>query len=191
LKQRDHRWLALALVGTLALAFAAAAGGKQKTKTFSSGTINLEFEDFETASAAFHIRKKRSKVKDVNVGVRITSDCEAALAVDLIGRDGQRVELSNPQTGKSVDCDDPDYGSGSASCTGQLAIFDDEAAKGFEGPQAPGGGPYRPDDPLSTVDRSKLKGTWRVEATDTDEVDDTSTLHCVELEIKYRKKKKD
>jgi subtilisin-like proprotein convertase family protein len=184
-----RRALIAAMVGALALAFAGIAGGKIKTKTFSSGTINEEFGDFETATHEFDLNKKRfkrSRVKDVNASVRISTSCGGPLEINVTGPTGRTVALKQDEI---LSCF-TDFGSGSESCSGTFTTFNDEAETPIGSGAAPYAGQFKPDQALSGLDGTKVKGTWRVAVTDPDDFGDTSVLHCAELEIKYRKKKK-
>jgi subtilisin-like proprotein convertase family protein len=189
MKQGSRRaWLLVgALVGVLMLAFAGIAGGVIKTKTFSSGTIAKNFGFSPTSvTQEFTINKKRSKVKDVNVGVRITHTYNQDIDLSLTAPNGASVDLSSDNGAPG----DDDYGSGSDSCSGTLTVFNDEAETSIEDGTSPFAGQFVPEEPLSKVDGSKLKGTWRLTVVDDVPDFDDGTLHCAELEIKYRKKKK-
>jgi subtilisin-like proprotein convertase family protein len=203
MKRGISRGLIAVMVGALVLAFAGIAGGKIKTKTFSSGTINEEFGDGETATHDFNLNQKKfkkskkfkpAKVKDVNVAVRISSSCPDALDLELTGPTGRTVAFStnNGDGGCNIPPDPPidAYGSGSQSCDGTLTVFNDEAETGIADGAGPFNGQFVPEEPLSELDDTKVKGTWRVSVRDDDGFGDTSTLHCAELEIKYSKKKK-
>ena len=185
-----RRALIAAMVGTLALAFAGIAGGKIKTKTFSSGTISEAIPDdgsFTPASHEFFLnqkRFKRSKVQDVNVGVWIDHVYDEDVDISVTGPTGRTVDLSSDNGGS-----EDDYGSGTPGCGGTLTVFNDEAETLITDGAAPYAGQFQPEQRLSDLDRTKVKGTWSVEV-----VDDFSlfggTLKCAELEVKYRKKKK-
>ena len=131
------------------------------------------------------IGKKRSKVKDVEVGVRISHAFDDDVDLTLFGPNGASVELSSDNGG-----DEQDYGSGSATCAGEKTVFNDEASTPIATGSAPFGGQFQPEEPLSAFDRSKLKGVWRLVATDDIPPIDDGTLHCFELDVKYKKKKR-
>ena len=195
--------LVVALAGVLVIAFAGLAGGKTKTKTFSSGTINEEFGDFETATHSFNLNKKkfkRAKVKDVDVAVRVRSTCSGSLDLVLTGPKGRSVAFSTNNHTEDFaggDCAfmGPQnfvdaYGSGSESCNGTLTEFNDEAETPVtEGLQS-WNGQFVPEEALREFDGGKVKGTWAVSVTDDDEFNDASTLYCAELQVKYKKKKR-
>jgi Proprotein convertase P-domain len=184
-----RRGLVVALAGVLVVAFAGIAGGKIKTKTFSSGTINVPIPDGsgDPASHTFGLNKKRfkrSKVKDVNVGVWIDHVYDEDVDISVTGPTGQTVDLSSDNGGAG-----DDYGSGTPGCGGTLTVFNDEAETEITEGAAPFAGQFKPEELLSTFDRAKVKGSWTVNV-----VDDlglfSGSLRCAELEIKYKKKKK-
>jgi subtilisin-like proprotein convertase family protein len=177
------------MVGALVLAFAGIAGGKIKTKTFSSGSINEEFGGAlgtpVTITRDITINKKRSKVKDVDVGVRISHTYAEDVDMSLTGPTGRTVLLSSNNGD-----DENDYGSGSDSCGGTKTVFNDEAETLITEGLAPFNGQFVPEERLSELDGTKLKGTWRLTITDDYSLEDDGTLHCLDLEIKHKKKKK-
>jgi hypothetical protein len=196
MKQRKLWVLAGALVGTLVLAFVGLAGGKIKTKTFSSGTLHVEYADFETATHEFDLNKrslkkskefKAARVKDVNVAVRSTNSCGIVQEIEVFSPSGGGVVLAESRSGTCG----YGYGTGSESCDGTLAAFDDEAETPIaDATTPPYDGEYVPEEPLSEFDGTKVKGTWRFEITDTDDSLDTNALRCAQLEIKYKRKKR-
>jgi subtilisin-like proprotein convertase family protein len=186
MKQGIRRGLIAAMVGALVLAFAGIAGGALKTKTFSSGTIAKDFgASPASVSQDITIGKKRAKVKDVNAAVRITHTYDEDVTLTLFAPNGSSVDLSSNNGGSG-----DDYGSGSESCSGTKTVFNDEAETAIEDGTPPYAGQFKPEDPLSELDGAKLKGTWRLVATDTFDFLDDGTLQCFDLEIKYKYKKK-
>jgi subtilisin-like proprotein convertase family protein len=186
MKRGIRRGLIAAMVGSLVLGFAGIAGGALKTKTFSSGTIAKDFGFSPTSvSQDITIGKKRSKVKDVNAAVRLTHTYDDDVALTLLAPNGSSVDLSSNNGGGG-----DDYGSGSEGCTGTKTVFNDEAETAIEEGTPPYAGQFKPEESLSELDGSKLKGTWRLVAADTFDLVDDGTLQCFELEIKYKKKKR-
>jgi subtilisin-like proprotein convertase family protein len=190
MKQGNRRaWLLIgATVGVLALAFAGLAGAKIKTKTFSSGDIDRAIPDPGKTSHVFDLKKKRfkrSKVKDVNVAVRISHEEVEDVLISVTAPNGREVDLSS-MNGTPFD---NDYGTGDQSCSGELTVFNDEAETPVEDAEAPFAGQFVPEDPLSELDRSRVKGLWRVSVEDYDAFFD-GVLNCAELEVKYKKKKR-
>ena len=183
-------WLLLgALVGVFALAFAGLAGAKLKTKTFSSGTISEEFgSDPSTVVQDIGINKKkfkRAKVKDVDVGVRIDHTYDGDVDISLTSPSGRTVTLSSGN-GEAGD----DYGSGDSSCSGTKTVFNDEAETLISDGVAPFARQFKPEGRLSTLDGAKVKGIWRLTVDDTFGIVDDGVLRCVDLKVKYKKKKK-
>jgi subtilisin-like proprotein convertase family protein len=182
--------LIIALTGVLVIALAGIAGGKAKTKTFSSGSINEAFgsttatitEDIDLNKKRF----KRSKVKDVDVGVRISHTYNNDIDLFLTAPNGRSVGLSSDN---GADNDD-DYGSGSDSCDGTKTVFNDEAETPIDEALSPFNGQFLPEERLSTLDGSKVKGTWRLTVADDFAVLDDGVLHCFDLKVKYKKKKR-
>jgi subtilisin-like proprotein convertase family protein len=188
MKQGIRRGLIAAMVGALVLAFAGMAGGAIKTKTFSSGEIDRVIPEIGTITHDFALtqkRFKRTKVKDVNLAVRIGHEYLADLDLSLTGPTGRTVDLSsdNGPAGPGS------YGDGSESCGGTFTVFNDEAETLVSDGTSPFAGQFRPESRLSTLDGTKAKGAWRLTVTD-DESPDGGVLHCAELEVKYKKKKK-
>jgi subtilisin-like proprotein convertase family protein len=190
MKQGNRRaWLLIgAIVGVLALAFAGLAGAKQKTKTFSSGEIDRLIPDVGDGTSLphhFNIKTKRSKVKDVNVSVRATHSYDGDLRLRLTGPRGQTALLHDINGSES----DQNFGSGATNCNGTFTVFNDEAETPISEGTGPYNGQFKPEEPLGVFDNTKLKGKWTFEVEDVLS-NDEGILHCVELEIKYKKKKK-
>jgi subtilisin-like proprotein convertase family protein len=182
-------WLLLgALVGVFALAFAGLAGAKQKTKTFSSGTITQDIPDLGETNYDFSLqgkKYKRSKVKDVDVGVWIDHTWDPDLDISFTGPTGRTVDLSSD----NGEDNDDDYGSGTPGCGGTLTRFNDEAETLISDGVAPFAGQFKPEQRLSNLDGTRVKGTWTLTVAD-DEFILAGDLKCAELKVKYKKKKK-
>jgi subtilisin-like proprotein convertase family protein len=185
MRGRNRVWLVAALVGALTIAFAGIAGGKIKTKTYSSGDIDRVVSDLTTATHGFIIKTKRAKVKDVNLAVRMSHTSTGDLNISLTSPGGETVPVIEAGGPFST----ADFGSGSEDCNGTFTTLNDEAETPIGDGTAPYNGQFRPDNRLSALDGSKLKGTWRL-TIDDDYFQDDGVLHCAELEIKYKKKKK-
>jgi subtilisin-like proprotein convertase family protein len=182
----NRGWLVAALAGALTIAFAALAGGAIKTKTYSSGDIDKVISDLTPANHGFLIKTKRAKVKDINVALRVSHTSTGDLEVSLTNPKGEKVILANVIT---LGFFDQDLGSGSEDCNGTFTVFNDEAETPIEEGTTPYNGQFKPENPLSALDGSKLKGLWRLGVEDHVSGDD-GILHCAELEVKYKKKKK-
>ncbi len=175
---------ALALAGTLSLAYGALALGATKTKTFNTGTIAAPIADQDVLVQTIKVRKK-GKLKDANVDVRADHPVVEDLSLLLLSPRGKLVTLmTNP-----VDVPDPDLGSGSTSCSGSFLTFDDQASEAVETADSPLDGSFRPDEPLSTLGRKSIKGKWRLLVVDGDGSDE-GTLYCAQLELKYKAMKR-
>jgi extracellular elastinolytic metalloproteinase len=188
MKRGFRRTLVAAMAGTLALAFAGIAGGAIKTKTFSSGDIDRVIPDPGTTSHTFDIHKKRSKVKDVNVNVRITHVDAEDLLISL-NHAGRTIDLSSKNGDFTEGPEEEAYGTGAQSCDGTFTEFNDEAETPVEDSTDPFAGQFVPEQSLSAFDGAKLKGAWTLSVEDYDGLF-TGELNCAELEIKYKKKKK-
>jgi subtilisin-like proprotein convertase family protein len=174
--------LVVALVGVLAIAFAGIAAGKTKTKTFSTGNIASAIDDQDVLVQDVRVRKQ-GKLKDVNVNVRATHTAATDLSLILLSPKGKLVTMvTNPDNA------DDDLGSGATSCSGSFLTLDDEASDPVENADVLDGA-LRPDEPLSRLDGQKIKGKWRLIVVDGDGGDE-GTLHCAQLELKYKAKKK-
>jgi subtilisin-like proprotein convertase family protein len=183
-----------ALFGVFALAFGAlgvaGAAKKTKTKTFSSGNLSVPIEDTgDVAIGKVNVGKK-GKVKDVNLRVRLDHTDLGDLDMHLLSPGGRTTHFwDNDDPGFD---DDEDFGTGSNSCAGSRTTFDDEGAAFDEIANDAAGhvGTYQPPQgSLSSFDGSNMRGAWYLLVDDTVGGDD-GTLGCVDLKIKYKKKKK-
>jgi subtilisin-like proprotein convertase family protein len=184
-----------ALLGTFLLAFGAlgvagAAKKKTKTKTFSSGNLSLPIEDAgDVAIGKVNVGKK-GKVKDVNLSVRLDHSDLGDLDMHLLSTGGRTAHFwDNEDPGFASD---EDFGTGPNSCAGSRTTFDDEGSPFDEIGDDPAGhvGKYQlPQGSLSSFDGSNMRGAWYLLVQDTVGGDD-GTLGCVDLKIKYKKKKK-
>jgi subtilisin-like proprotein convertase family protein len=190
MKQGNRHALLLtgAIVGVLVLAFAGLAGAKIKTKTFSSGELDRFIPDGGDPALphTFNIKTKRSKVKDINVAIRISHTSNADLLITLTSPKGETVKLSSFE---GLTFFESDFGSGGENCSGTFTKFNDEAETSINDGTSPYNGQFKPQEPLSAFDGSRLKGKWTLTVDDQASGDD-GIFHCTELEIKYKKKKK-
>lgn len=183
--------VAVAAIAVAALMAAAPAGAK--TKSYSSGPINAVIPDGSypdpggggVGSAVHHLRaKKKGKVKDVNVSVRITHSYDRDLELWLMSPNRTIVKLALRRGGIG-----DNYGLGPPDCTGTHTVFDDQAPTAIADAGAPFAGSFRPDQPLSALNRKQGKGTWSLFVVDS-AVPDTGVLHCWGLTIASKGKKK-
>jgi subtilisin-like proprotein convertase family protein len=186
--------LVMALVGTLVIAFAGIAAGKVKTKTFSSGNLAVDIPGGNPGDETSHVQTfnlnkkkfKRAKVKDVDVRLRLSSAHAEDLAISLSAPRATTIQLVPDTPGDHFN----EFGTGDESCSGSPTVFNDEAetlATSISGSD-PLVGQFRPTERLSALDGSKVKGKWRLSIVDNDS--GAQTLHCAELKIKYKKKRK-
>jgi subtilisin-like proprotein convertase family protein len=168
-----------AAVAALAVA---PAGAKTKTKTYSSGPLNAAIEDAALNTYPL-TAKRKGKVKDVEVAVRITHAFDRDLDIYLVSPRAKFVQLSadNGGTGNN-------YGSGAADCTGTFTVFDDAAPTPITAALPPFVGSFKPQEPLSTVKGAKAKGDWQLLVSD-DDATITGTLNCWQLTISSKRKK--
>ena len=171
--------LVLGTAGAL-LVTSASASAVTKAKTFSSGDIDMAIPGMDIATSKRQVRP-RGKIKDVNVSVRISHTFVDDLYLLLTDPKGNPVKLS---TGNGDEGDD--YGSGATDCTGAFTFFDDSAATAITAGTPPFDGPHAPEDSLSDLKGGKTKGAWRLHVIDGDGPTG-GTLHCWELQIKYKK----
>ena len=192
-RTRAGRLAAVAIVALAALIAAAPAGAKTKTRSYSSGPVNAAIPDGSfplpggggVGTAVHDLRaKKKGKLKDVNVSVRITHSYDRDLELWLMSPNRTIVKLALRRGGVG-----DDYGSGPADCTGTHTVFDDQAPTALADAEAPFAGSFRPDQPLSALNGSQGKGTWSLFAVDS-AAPDTGMLHCWGLTIAQKAKKK-
>jgi subtilisin-like proprotein convertase family protein len=164
-----------------------------KTRTHSSGPVNAVIPDasFPAAGAGgvgtlthtIAVRRK-GKVKDVDVSVRITHAYDRDLELWLMSPTRTIVKLVLRRGGKG-----DDFGSGAADCTGTPMVLDDQAPTPVAAGSAPFAGSFAPDQPLSALNGGHAKGAWTLFALDTLPTD-AGTLNCWELTIAARAPKR-
>lgn len=183
----------LAAVAALAVVAAAPAGAKTKTRSYSSGAINAAIPDGSfpnpggggVGTAIDDLRvKKRGKIKDVNVAVRITHSYDRDLELWLMSPARTIVKLALRRGGVGND-----FGSGPPDCTGTHTVFDDQAPTAIGVAAAPFAGSFRPDQPLSVLNGKGGRGTWSLFVVDS-AVPDVGILHCWGLSIASKSKKR-
>lgn len=181
----------LAAIAAIAVA-AAPASAKVKTKTYSSGPVNAPIPD-----ASFPLAggggvgtltdttavKKKGKVRDVNVSLRVTHPFDRDLEIWLMSPTRTIVKLVVRRGGNGND-----FGSGAADCTGAPTLLDDQATTSIAAGSAPFAGSFLPEQPLSALNGSQAKGSWTLFALDTGQAD-AGTLNCWKLTIASKAKK--
>jgi subtilisin-like proprotein convertase family protein len=193
---RTTRAGVLATAAVMALAAvipAAPATAKAKARSYSSGPINAPIPDGSfplpggggVGTAVDELRaKKKGKIRDVNVSVRVTHSYDRDLELWLMSPNRTIVKLALRRGGVG-----DNYGQGPPDCTGTHTVFDDQAATAIGEAAAPFAGPFRPDQPLSALNGSQGKGTWSLFVVDS-ATPDTGMLHCWGLTIASKAKKK-
>jgi hypothetical protein len=138
------------------------------------------------------IVKTRGKVRDVNASVRIGHDYDPDLILTLRSPSGRYVTLANGRGG-NVQATNNDYGSGATSCAGTQTTFDDEAATPFALAPAPWPGSFKPEEPLSGLDGTEIKGRWEFYILDTQAITvgaNPGTLYCLTMVVDFKPTKK-
>jgi subtilisin-like proprotein convertase family protein len=183
---------AIALVATALIA--APAGAQVKTKTYSSGAVNAAIPDgafsdaggggVGTAIDSVAVRRK-GRVTDLNVSVRITHPYNRDLEIWLMSPNRTIVKPVLRRGGSGNN-----FGAGPADCSGNFTVLDDQAATPIAAAVAPMVGSFVPDQPLAAFNGQQQRGRWLLFVVDS-AVPDTGTLHCWELAVtsKVRKKK--
>jgi subtilisin-like proprotein convertase family protein len=184
-------------IGLVIAAPAAQARKKVITKTFEvgvgapAGGVALNIPDGGGAAQqlvrdpiAVKGLNPRGKIKDVNVGVRITHpfarDLETYLATPRGG-----INLSHGVGGSGNN-----YGNGFAGCSGGLTVFDSQTPTSIATPglQAPFVGFYAPQESLNLVnglgDKKATNATWSLLVMDDNNMHGTGTLDCFQLTVR-------
>jgi len=205
------RKLGLVAVAALALGLVLAAPAAQArkkviTKTYEVGVgsprggVPLRIPDGGGAAqqlvrdpVAVKKLNPRGKIKDVNVGVRITHPFASDLEIYLASPRGV-INLSHDVGGSGNN-----YGNGFAGCSGGLTTFDSQTPTSIATPglQAPFVGFYAPEESLNLLrGLGGKKGTnavWSLLVMDDNNTHGTGTVDCFRLtvtETNPRKKKK-
>ena len=142
----------------------------------SSGNLTTPIPDLTTVTVPFDIADA-GQVVDVDVRVRLNHTFDGDVNLTLISPDGTSVDLSSGNGGGG-----DNFGSGAADCSGTPTVFDDDAPASIVGATAPFAGRFRPEQALSRFAGKSLRGTWKVQVSDTASID-TGTLFCVQLVI--------
>jgi hypothetical protein len=192
---------ALVAVAALAigLVIAAPAQARKKviTKTFEvgvgapSGGLPLNIPDGGGAAqqlvrdpVAVKKLNPRGKIKDINVGVRITHPFASDLELYLATPRGV-INLSHDVGGSGNN-----YGNGFAGCSGGLTIFDSQTPTSIASPglQAPFVGFYAPQESLGLLNglgaKKATNATWSLLVMDDNNMHGTGTVDCFELTVR-------
>jgi hypothetical protein len=126
----------------------------------------------------------RGKIKDVNVGVRITHPFASDLEIYLATPRGV-INLSHDVGGNGNN-----YGNGFAGCAGGLTTFDSQTPTSIATPglQAPFVGFFAPQESLDLVtglgDKKATNATWSLLVMDDNNLHGTGTLDCFTLTVR-------
>ncbi len=132
------------------------------TRTYSTGTISLAINDFQTTVSTINVTDNIS-ISDLNVRVSLTHTYDSDLTITLTSPTGQVVTLFNRRGGSGDNLTN----------TG----FDDEAGTAIASGAAPFNGNFRPDivsgvqQRLSTFDGRSTQGVWTLRVTDNASLD--------------------
>ncbi len=187
---------ALAL-GLVLAAPAAQARKKVITKTYEvgvgapSGGVPLNIPDGGGAAVqlvrdpiAVKGLNPRGKIKDVNVGVRISHPFASDLEVYLASPRGV-INLAHDVGGSGNN-----YGNGFAGCSGGLTTFDSQTPTSIAtaGLQAPFVGFYGPQESLNLLnglgDKKATNATWSLLVMDDNNQHGTGTVDCFQLTVR-------
>ena len=195
------RKLGLVAVAALALGLVLAAPAAQArkkvvTKTYQVGVgapqggVPLNIPDGGGAAVqltrdALAVKglNPRGKIKDVNVGVRITHPFAGDLEIYLATPRGV-INLSHDVGGSGNN-----YGNGFAGCSGGLTTFDSQNPTSIatSGLQAPFVGFFAPQESLNLVNglgaKKATNATWSLLVMDDNNIHGTGTLDCYRLTI--------
>lgn len=196
------RKLGLAVVAALALGLVLAAPAAQArkkviTKTYEvgvgapSGGLPLAIPD-GGGGAEQLVRdpiavtglNPRGKIKDVNVGVRISHPFASDLEIYLASPRGV-INLAHDVGGSGNN-----YGNGFAGCSGSLTTFDSQTPTSIAtaGLQAPFVGFYGPQESLNLLnglgDKKATNATWSLLVMDDNNQHGTGTVDCFQLTVR-------
>jgi subtilisin-like proprotein convertase family protein len=195
------RKLGLVAVAALALGLVLAAPSAQArkkviTKTYEvgvgapSGGVPLNIPDggggaVQLTRDALAVKglNPRGKIKDVNVGVRISHPFASDLEIYLATPRGV-INLSHDVGGSGNN-----YGNGFAGCSGGLTTFDSQTPTsiGTAGLQAPFVGFFAPQESLNLVnglgDKKATNAVWSLLVMDDNNTHGTGTLDCYRLTV--------
>lgn len=196
------RKLGLAAVAALALGLVLAAPAAQArkkviTKTYEvgvgapSGGLPLAIPDGGGGAEqlvrdpiAVKGLNPRGKIKDVNVGVRISHPFASDLEIYLASPRGV-INLAHDVGGSGNN-----YGNGFAGCSGSLTTFDSQTPTSIAtaGLQAPFVGFYGPQESLNLLnglgDKKATNATWSLLVMDDNNQHGTGTVDCFQLTVR-------
>ena len=184
-------------IGLVVAAPAAQARKKVITKSYEvgvgspSGGVPLNIPDGGGAAqqlvrdpVAVKKLNPRGKIKDVNVGVRITHPFASDLELYLASPRGV-INLSHDVGGSGNN-----YGNGFAGCSGGLTTFDSQTPTSIATPglEAPFVGFYAPQESLGLLNglgaKKATNATWSLLVMDDNNQHGTGTVDCFRLTIR-------
>lgn len=188
--------LALALM----LAVVATGSAEAKTTRFSSGPMAFAIPDQGafggTVAETPAIRiKKRGKIRDLNVALRITHPDTTQLEITMLDNNIQGGILTEHEPKDGGNTPSADFGSGAADCSGAFTVFDDEAALALTGGTNPYVGSFVPtfgglaSPTLDGFRGFSLEGKYKLDLDDA-AAGGAGVLHCWELIIRYKPEKR-
>jgi hypothetical protein len=202
MKRGKLGWLALVGSAALAMSLAMAAPAAQAhkkvvTKLFQvgvgspNGGVPLNIPDGggpaeQLVRDPLNVKglNPRGKIKDVNVGVRISHPFAADLEIYLATPRGV-INLSHDVGGSGNN-----YGNGFAGCSGGQTIFDSQVPTSIATPalEAPFVGFFAPFESLDLLnglgDKKATNATWSLLVMDDSNVHPSGTVDCFTLSIK-------
>jgi hypothetical protein len=126
----------------------------------------------------------RGKIKDVNVGVRISHPFASDLEIYLASPRGV-INLSHDVGGNGNN-----YGNGFAGCAGNLTTFDSQTPTSISTPglEAPFVGFFAPQENLDLLnglgDKKATNATWSLLVMDDSNIHGTGTVDCFKLTLR-------
>lgn len=189
MSKRIARITPILLVPALVLAVSIPAIGATKTIKRSTGDMTEGIPDERAVSQKLVINKA-GKIKDVNVTLAADHNQVSDLTFMLESPGGRLIHLSSGNGGSGNG-----YGSANTSGCGSTTTLDDEAVddvSDYEGVDHVFEGGYKPESwyennsslGLAELDGTKMKGTWKLIAMDTEELSG-GILQCFKLKIRY------
>ena len=185
--------LVAAAVASLSLVGLVAESAGAKVTSGTTGSISSALPNPGVARFVLGVGQK-GKVTDVNVSVRIGHTHDPDLSIVLRAPSGRYVNLATNLGTPGAGSGNDNYGGAAASCSGQQTTFDDQAATAITSAVPPFAGAFRPEQPLSSLNGSQVRGNWELYVIDSEAVSvngaTPGALYCASLRIAYKPAKK-